>query len=116
MPELLNDPLTQCPICLLPVSDYSEVRTDKPFTAYNPFEGLNAWGAYSIPKQTLCFKGGQIIHFKIGDSERLVRMLTAPEIPTCFDCGATEIADVCPECFKPFCANCVEKDESCCDK
>ena len=47
---------------------------------------------------------------------RDVRMLTAPEIPKCFDCGATEIADVCPECFKPFCANCVEKDENCCDK
>lgn len=34
----------------------------------------------------------------------------------CFDCGASQVADTCPECGKSFCAVCVEKDESCCDK
>ena len=80
--EYLQEPLTHCPICKMKIDDYAECATAKPFTAYSPLEGLTAWGAFGVPKETVCYTGGQYIHFRTpGDErpfERLVFMTEAP--------------------------------------
>lgn len=79
--EYMQEPLTHCPICKTKIDDYAECRTATPFTAYDPMEGLIAWGAYSAPKETVCYTGRQYIHFRTpGDErpfERLVFMTKA---------------------------------------
>lgn len=66
--------LTHCPVCKVKVDCYDECNTDKPFTAYDVLEGLNAWGAASVPKEVVCYTGGELIHFTTPGLHRLVRM------------------------------------------
>lgn len=65
---------THCPICNQKVDEFAECRTDKPFTAYDPMEGINAWGAFDMPKEIVCYNGGHVVHFKYPGGERLVVM------------------------------------------
>jgi len=53
-----------CPICGKKVDDFATCDTDKPFTAFDPIEGLNAWSAYDVPKRVLCYNGGATVHFE----------------------------------------------------
>lgn len=64
---------TNCPMCNAKIS-YAECETTRPFTAYSPMEGLNAWGAADMPKEAVCYSGGEYIHFRTPTEERLVRM------------------------------------------
>jgi len=70
--------LVKCPNCKKDVDDVCYVDTAEPFTAYNPWEGLNAWGPADVPKQLVCCTG-QWAHIKFMDNndERMVRMLRA---------------------------------------
>ena len=66
-----------CPGCNNEVMDVVECDTDNPFTAYNPMDGLTAWGAYSVQKELLHIER-QTAHIKFADGhERLVIMLRA---------------------------------------
>lgn len=69
--------LTHCPICKAKVDCYDECDTDTPFTARDIVEGLNAWGAASVPKDVVCYAGGEFVHFRTPGLERLVRMTAA---------------------------------------
>lgn len=69
-------PLAQCPICRTEIDLYAECRTAKPFTAYDPIEGLNAWSAYDVPKETVCYReGGEYIHFRTPGEDRPLERL-----------------------------------------
>lgn len=67
--------LTHCPMCKKKVDSYTTCRADEPFTAKEPIEGLEAWGAYSVEKELLCFDG-TYVHFRfVADGEsRLVKL------------------------------------------
>lgn len=72
---------TRCPMCNLAIDIYDECKTNRPFVAQDVLDGLNAWGAASMPKETVCYSGGKYIHFRTPGSgkpyERLVLMTEA---------------------------------------
>lgn len=67
--------LTHCPMCKEKIDSFATCRADEPFTAKEPMEGLDDWGAYSAEKELLCFDG-KYVHFRfLGDnSTRLVEL------------------------------------------
>lgn len=60
--------MKHCPICNHEVESYHELTQKEPFTHTNPFDGLMIYGAYSAPKETLCFDG-TFMHFAFYDAE-----------------------------------------------
>ena len=79
----MNEAPTHCPMCKEPIDEFAECRTAEPYMAYNPMEGLSAWGAYDVPKETVCYTGGKWIHFRTPGKdkplERLVLMTEAKD-------------------------------------
>lgn len=58
-----------------------EVRGSGPYTAVEPMEGLLAYGAYSVPKRTIC-TGADFVHFAFADGEeRIVRWREVKKVP-----------------------------------
>lgn len=43
-----------CPGCGKIVTEILQSSMEKPFTAYDPIEGLRLWGPYSAPKGKVC--------------------------------------------------------------
>lgn len=67
------------PSCQQEVSDIVACDTEQPFTAHNPWDGLNAWAPADVPKELL-HVSGQWAHIRFldaGGGDRLVRMLRA---------------------------------------
>lgn len=60
--------MKNCPICGKEVGAYHELPFDKPYTHYNPFDGIMIYGAFSAPKETLCFENN-FLHFAFYDAE-----------------------------------------------
>jgi len=77
--------MKNCPICGHEVEAYHEVTFDKPYIHNNPYDGIHIYGAYSAPKETICFEKN-FLHFAFYDAEnnlvdhRLVQL--AVENPT----------------------------------
>lgn len=73
----MNIEPTHCPLCKERITDFATCHADEPFTAYDPFEGLLAWSAYTVPKELLCFDGTWV-HFRFSETgdTRLVKLLT----------------------------------------
>ncbi len=63
----------KCAKCGFECESFARVKCSRPFTAYNPMEGLNAWGPWSAEKQIIC-QVGQYIHFIVEGEHRLVKM------------------------------------------
>lgn len=57
----------QCPICGKEVDVYHEVSFTEPFVHNNPFDGLHIYGAFSAPKETICFENS-FLHFAFFDA------------------------------------------------
>lgn len=57
-----------CPICGQKVETYHEVTFDKPYIHNNPYDGIMIYGAYSAPKETLCYEKN-FLHFAFYDSK-----------------------------------------------
>ena len=65
----------ECPICRKDVASFHKANTNKPFTSYDPIEGLTVWGPYSAPKIVLC-ENKRFVHFQFADTEeRLVELI-----------------------------------------
>lgn len=54
--------MNKCPICGKDVEAYHEVTFKEPYTHNIPFDGLMIYGAYSAPKETICFENN-FLHF-----------------------------------------------------
>jgi hypothetical protein len=71
--------MNKCPICGQEVGVYHEVTFLEPFVHNHPFDGLMIYGAFSAPKETICFENNYL-HFAFYDAEnnlgdhRLVRL------------------------------------------
>ncbi len=64
--------MKNCPICGKEVGTYHEVTFKEPFIHNNPFDGIHIYGAYSAPKETICFENN-FLHFAFYDAnENLV--------------------------------------------
>jgi len=61
-------PVIKCPICGQEVGAYHEVTFKEPFIHNHPFDGIMIYGAYSAPKETICFENNYL-HFAFYDSE-----------------------------------------------
>jgi len=65
----------ECPICKKEVTVFYQAHTNKPFTAYDPEEGLTIWGPYDVPKKVIC-ENERFVHFNFADQEeRLVELV-----------------------------------------
>jgi hypothetical protein len=60
--------ITHCPICGQEVGVYHEVTFKEPYTHNIPYDGIMIYGAYSSPKQTLCFEN-DYLHFAFYDAQ-----------------------------------------------
>lgn len=60
--------MNKCPICGKEVGTYHEVTFKEPYTHNIPFDGLMIYGAYSAPKETICFENN-FLHFAFYDAE-----------------------------------------------
>jgi hypothetical protein len=67
MEKKLNG-ITKCPICGQEVSSYHEVTFKEPYIHNSPFDGIMIYGAFSSPKETICFENNYL-HFAFYDSE-----------------------------------------------
>lgn len=64
--------MKNCPVCGKEVGTYHEVTFKDPFIHNNPFDGIHIYGAYSAPKETICFENN-FLHFAFYDAnENLV--------------------------------------------
>ena len=64
--------MKNCPVCGKEVEAYHEVTFKEPFIHNNPFDGIHIYGAYSSPKETICFENN-FLHFAFYDAnENLV--------------------------------------------
>lgn len=59
--------MNNCPICGKEVNAYHEVTFKEPYTHSNPFDGMFIYGAYSSPKETICFEDN-FLHFAFYDA------------------------------------------------
>ena len=65
----------ECPICKKQVRFFYKANTDKPFTSYDPMEGLTVWGPYDVSKKVIC-KNKRFVHFRFADlEERLIELI-----------------------------------------
>jgi hypothetical protein len=60
--------MNTCPICGHEVGVYHELTQKEPYTHTNPFDGINIYGAFSAPKETICFENN-FLHFAFYDAE-----------------------------------------------
>ena len=60
--------MNKCPICGSEVSIYHELTFKEPFIHNMPYDGLMIYGAYSSPKETICFENN-FLHFAFWDAE-----------------------------------------------
>lgn len=60
--------MNECPICKGKVEAYHEVTFDKPYIHNNPYDGIHIYGAYSAPKETICYDE-KFLHFAFYDAE-----------------------------------------------
>jgi hypothetical protein len=60
--------MKNCPICGHEVGSYHELTHKEPYIHTNPFDGIHVYGAYSAPKETLCFENN-FLHFAFYDAE-----------------------------------------------
>lgn len=60
--------VTKCPICGQEVGAYHEVTFKEPYTHNSPYDGIMIYGAFSSPKETICFENNYL-HFAFYDSE-----------------------------------------------
>ena len=64
--------MKNCPVCGKEIGTYHEVTFKEPFIHNNPFDGIHIYGAYSAPKETICFENN-FLHFAFYDAnENLV--------------------------------------------
>lgn len=59
--------MNKCPLCGEEVQVYHEVTFTEPYTHNIPYDGLMIYGAYSAPKETICFQDNYL-HFAFYDS------------------------------------------------
>lgn len=92
--------MNKCPICGQEVGAYHEVTFKEPYVHNHPFDGIMIYGAYSSPKETICFEDNYL-HFAFYDADnnlvdhRLVQLgveVPATESPsaTLAEAGADE--------------------------
>lgn len=62
------EPVTKCPNCGQEIGEYHEVTFKEPYVHNNPFDGIMIYGAYSAPKETICFDNNYL-HFAFYDAE-----------------------------------------------
>jgi len=60
--------ITKCPICGQEVGVYHEVTFKEPYVHNSPFDGIMIYGAFSAPKETICFENNYL-HFAFYDAE-----------------------------------------------
>jgi hypothetical protein len=60
--------MNKCPLCNHEVGAYHEVTFDKPYTHTNPYDGIHIYGAYSAPKETICYDE-KFLHFAFYDAD-----------------------------------------------
>ena len=60
--------MDKCPICGGEVGAYHELTFKEPYTHNIPYDGLMIYGAYSVPKETICFENN-FLHFAFWDAE-----------------------------------------------
>jgi hypothetical protein len=60
--------MKNCPICGQEVESYHELTHKEPYVHTIPWDGLHIYGAYSSPKETLCFENN-FLHFAFYDAE-----------------------------------------------
>lgn len=60
--------MNKCPICGQEVGAYHEVTFKEPYIHNHPFDGIMIYGAYSAPKETICFENNYL-HFAFYDAE-----------------------------------------------
>lgn len=60
--------MNTCPICGHKIEAYHEVTFDKPYIHNNPYDGIHIYGAYSSPKETICYDE-KFLHFAFYDAE-----------------------------------------------
>jgi hypothetical protein len=60
--------MKNCPICGKEVDAYHEVTFKEPYIHNIPFDGLMIYGAYSAPKETICFENN-FLHFAFYDAD-----------------------------------------------
>lgn len=58
----------KCPICGHEVGQYHEVTFKEPYVHNNPYDGIHIYGAYSAPKETICYENN-FLHFAFYDAE-----------------------------------------------
>lgn len=93
--------VTKCPICGQDVGAYHEVTFKEPYIHNSPYDGIMIYGAFSSPKETICFENNYL-HFAFYDSEnnlvdhRLVQLgveIPATESPSAALADADEEGD-----------------------
>lgn len=62
------EPVTKCPICGQAIGEYHEVTFEEPYVHNNPYDGIMIYGAFSSPKETICFENNYL-HFAFYDAE-----------------------------------------------
>lgn len=60
--------VTKCPICGQEIGAYHEVTFKEPYVHNSPFDGIMIYGAFSSPKETICFENNYL-HFAFYDAE-----------------------------------------------
>lgn len=60
--------MKNCPICGKEVGVYHEVTFKEPYIHNNPFDGLHIYGAFSAPKEAICFENN-FLHFAFYDAQ-----------------------------------------------
>lgn len=59
--------MNKCPICGKEVEQYHELQFKDPFIHNIPFDGIMIYGAYSAPKETICYENN-FLHFAFYDA------------------------------------------------
>ncbi len=60
--------MNKCPICGKEVGVYHEVTFKEPYVHNNPYDGMHLYGAFSSPKETICYENN-FLHFAFYDAE-----------------------------------------------
>jgi hypothetical protein len=60
--------MKNCPLCGHEVESYHELTQTEPYIHNSPFDGLMIYGAFTAPKETLCYDG-KFMHFAFWDAE-----------------------------------------------
>ena len=60
--------MNTCPICGKEVESYHELTQTEPYIHNISYDGLMIYGAFTAPKETLCFDG-KFLHFAFWDAE-----------------------------------------------